>query len=254
MRTAIRSLALLVVCSLPTFADGNAVTIAFNKDSYAPAEMIELIVTGAPGTTGFLFFDTAAGPTVIPGIGTVDLGLSANLDWAPFGPIPGEGELMLCCDLECDSPFLGVPIYFQALTADAFGVCLSNSDTLLVEDPTGSCFLDGCTPGYWKNHLSEWANTEYSPTDDFDTVFGVDAFDPDITLEDAVSSPGSLYKNLHFHAVAAILNASSDSVNYGLTTAEIIAHVQAAFASGDPDQWEAAKDLLAGLNEIGCPL
>ena len=48
----------------------------------------------------------------------------------------------------------------------------------------------GCSPGYWKNHVTAWADTPFAPGDDFDTVFGVDAFDPDRTLLTALRSGG----------------------------------------------------------------
>jgi hypothetical protein len=51
--------------------------------------------------------------------------------------------------------------------------------------------------------------------------------------------------------VAALLNASSPDVDSDFTTAQVIALVQAAVASGD---FETAKNLLAASNEAGCPL
>jgi hypothetical protein len=103
---------------------------------------------------------------------------------------------------------------------------------------------EGCTPGYWRNHLEAWPPTGLSPSDDFDTTFGVDFFDPDITLDDAVNLGGGGLKKLARHGTAALLNASHPDVNYPLSTAEVIAAVQ----SGDVD------DLLA-FNELSpeCP-
>ena len=53
------------------------------------------------------------------------------------------------------------------------------------------------------------------------------------------------------HAVAALLNASNPDVASDFTTAQVIALVQDAVASGD---FETAKNLLAAANEQGCPL
>lgn len=108
---------------------------------------------------------------------------------------------------------------------------------------------EGCTPGYWKqpHHLDSWAG--YSPDADYATTFGVDA-SFDLTLLGALRQGGGGEKALGRHAVAALLNAASD-VDYASTTAEVIALVQDAYASGD---FEGAKDLLAGENEQECPL
>jgi len=53
------------------------------------------------------------------------------------------------------------------------------------------------------------------------------------------------------HAVAALLNAANPDVDYPLTVGEIIAAVQAAYASGN---FEPAHVLFEGYNEIGCPI
>jgi hypothetical protein len=107
--------------------------------------------------------------------------------------------------------------------------------------------LNGCTPGYWRNHADRWLGA--SSSDDFDSTFGVDLFEPDITLGQAVSNP-QVHGTLAFHAVAALLNSyggvpnvDGTTVNYPYTTAQVLALVQA----GD-------KDALAAANELGCPL
>jgi hypothetical protein len=109
---------------------------------------------------------------------------------------------------------------------------------------------EGCTPGYWKQaqHFDSW--TGYSPTDDYETVFGVDAsFDKD--LLGALEQGGGGEKALGRHAVAALLNSASGGVSYDYSTGEVIALVQDAYATGD---FEGAKNLLAAANESGCPL
>jgi len=101
----------------------------------------------------------------------------------------------------------------------------------------------GCTPGYWKNHLEDWPPTGYSPADDFDTVFGVDLFSPDITLNEAVRARGGGVKKLARHGTAALLSAAHPDVDYPFTVAEVIALVQA----GDVDP-------LVAANELGCDI
>lgn len=109
---------------------------------------------------------------------------------------------------------------------------------------------EGCTPGYWKqaHHFDSW--TGYSPSDSYEGVFGVDAsFDKD--LLGALKQGGGGEKALGRHAVAALLNSASGGVSYDYSTAEVIALVQDAYASGD---FEGAKNLLEAANESGCPL
>ncbi len=101
----------------------------------------------------------------------------------------------------------------------------------------------GCTPGYWKNHLDAWGPTGLSPSDDFDNTFGVDLFDPDITLGQAIDAKGGGVKKIARHGTAALLSALHPGVAYPFTADEVIAAVQA----GD-------VDALAKANELGCPL
>jgi len=114
-------------------------------------------------------------------------------------------------------------------------------------DPVGG---EGCTPGYWRQdqHLGNWTSP-YDPSDDFDATFGVDFFNPNITLGDAVALGGGGVNALARHAVAALLNAASADVDYEYTTAEVIAIVQNGALS-----LEARKNLLATENERGCDL
>jgi hypothetical protein len=109
---------------------------------------------------------------------------------------------------------------------------------------------EGCTPGYWKqsHHFDSWV--DFVPGDDYETVFGVDAsFDK--TLLGALKQGGGGEKALGRHAVAALLNSSNPDVSYAFTSAEVIAIVQDAYATGD---FEEAKNQLADENEQGCPL
>jgi hypothetical protein len=107
----------------------------------------------------------------------------------------------------------------------------------------------GCTPGYWKQvHPNSWVT--YSPNDSFNTVFGVN-YNPKLTLLGALNDNGGGFSALARHAAAALLNSSNPNVNYGLTSSQIIAMVQKAFASGEPEQ---IKDEFAAFNEVGCSI
>jgi hypothetical protein len=146
---------------------------------------------------------------------------------------------------------------------------------------------EGCTPGYWKvcQHLSNWFI--YSPTDTFNSVFGVtnyvDCEGTPYTLLDVMHLTGNSYscpgnrnaspdgprancnagapfgnlggdpisENLGFHAVAALLNAAHPNINYGYTPLEVINLFQNSVLDG---QAAALKDSLDMLNNRGCPL
>lgn len=110
---------------------------------------------------------------------------------------------------------------------------------------------EGCTPGYWRqpHHFDSW--TGYSPGDDFEVVFGVDAsFNPH-SLQDAARLGGGGERAMARHAVAALLNAANPDVSYGFSVSDVIALVQDAYASGT---FETVKDQFEAENETGCPL
>lgn len=107
----------------------------------------------------------------------------------------------------------------------------------------------GCTPGYWKNHLGSW--TGYSPSSDFDATFGVNLFSPNISLLQALNLGGGGHERIARHATAALLNSTNSGVSSSATTAEVIAMVQAVAVSRD---FEGTGDILEAMNEQGCPL
>lgn len=108
---------------------------------------------------------------------------------------------------------------------------------------------EGCSPGFWKNHVEEWAATGWNPEDSFSDVFGVG---PNISLLEALNTGGGGANALGRHAVAAILNASHPEIDYLITVDEVIAEVQAALGSGEPEDIEDTKDYLDQLNNLGC--
>ena len=66
-----------------------------------------------------------------------------------------------------------------------------------------------------------------------------------------VSNGGGGLDALGRHTVAALLNAGAGAPAYPLTTAQVIAAFDAAFASGN---YETQKNIFARYNELGCPL
>lgn len=109
-----------------------------------------------------------------------------------------------------------------------------------------ACGGEGCTPGYWRTaqHADDWGPTGYEPDDSFNVVFGVDWFDPDVTLLDALWMRGGHEKALARHGVAALLNALHPGIDYQYTAFDVMEMMQ----TGE----ESAKNLLEYQNEMGC--
>lgn len=113
--------------------------------------------------------------------------------------------------------------------------------------PTGD---QGCTPGYWKqpHHADSWP----IGNGDFDDAFGLGGNPTgNTTLLAALGANGGGVNALKRHAAAALLNAYSSGVSYGLTVDQVKGIVQQAFASGS---YEGAKNTLESYNERVCPL
>lgn len=109
----------------------------------------------------------------------------------------------------------------------------------------------GCSLGYWKNHLAAWGPTGFTPNADFDTVFGVNAFTPNRTLLQALQAGGGGINNLGRQGVAALLDAAHPGVDFPLTTAQVITLVHDAVINGNVGPVATQLDALANL---GCPL
>jgi hypothetical protein len=114
---------------------------------------------------------------------------------------------------------------------------------------------DGCTPGYWKNHLGSWSG--YSPSATLTSVFGAGALDG--SLLDGLNFGGGsgvtgAKRILLRAAVAALLNAASPNVDYTRTTAQVIAAVTSALNSDNRETMLTLASALDADNNLGCPL
>lgn len=109
----------------------------------------------------------------------------------------------------------------------------------------------GCSPGFWKQpqHLQYWVG--YMPGDLYEVVFGVDASFPSMTLLQVLQEGGGGERALGRHAVSALLNSTSGEVDYGLTTAQVIAMVQNAYATGN---FVGAVAMFEKQNKLGCTI
>jgi hypothetical protein len=138
--------------------------------------------------------------------------------------------------------------------------------TIAVTQPAGATNIgnEGCTPGYWKNHTSNWE--EYGPNTKLGSVFVIPSgltATANTTMLEALNFGGGrgfdgASQILLRAATAAVLNAAHEGVGYpyrrDVEPGKIISRVNAALASGNR---AAALDLAAeldGLNNLGCPL
>lgn len=134
----------------------------------------------------------------------------------------------------------------QALWSKTLGI--SGTIQMAPAEPPES---EGCTPGFWKqeHHLEEWPEA-FSPDDGASLIFGNEAFG-DLTLSQVLEQGGGGVIALLRHAVAGLLNAAHESVNYPFSVAEVFGMTQAASSGGDV---ETTKGTFEAANELGCPL
>jgi len=138
--------------------------------------------------------------------------------------------------------------------------------------------FQGCTHTFWKqqNHFVCWP-PPYTPSTVVSTVFtvpdclagcrygnGKNAVGiADLTLDRALGLPSahdpraSLCERAGYllrEGAAALLNAQSAAVSFPRTASEIIADVNAALATCDPQMIRDLGDQLHAFNGAGCPL
>lgn len=115
----------------------------------------------------------------------------------------------------------------------------------------------GCTLGFWKNHTADWHT--YTPGTLVGSVFANTGTASGSTLLEALSFGGGPTvqdaKNLLLkQAVAALLNSTTPGMNYPLTTAQVIAQVNAAMATNNRATILALANTLDGFNSLEGPL
>ena len=139
----------------------------------------------------------------------------------------------------------------QALWSEALGVSASVQIAEWTPTPTPPS-EEGCTPGFGKQeqHFSSWPEP-YLPKSDLAQTFGVDPLAGDPTLLEGLEAKGGGLNALYRHAVAALLNAASDGLDYRYDVPTVLAMFVAALVSGD---YETTKDAFEAASEGDCPL
>ena len=109
--------------------------------------------------------------------------------------------------------------------------------------------FEGCGHGFWKKPSRVWSG--FSRDQTVGSVFaGLPGDIASLTLSNALKQGGGGLNALMRQAVAGLLNAENPDIDYPLTTAQVIAMVNDAVASGDA-AIESLKDTLEGFNNLG---
>ena len=245
---------------------GFAVAPAAAQDGTVITVPVDTVVRGAPGSEHLVATVAVAAEDVGRQLAAWRLRASTRRPVHPNSDLlvrSGGGEVALL-DVEREANVrteatgtltLGTDVsVFVRLGPDGL---FSGGLVLTIDCPTLGA--EGCTPGFWKNHLEAWAPTGFAPDQALGSVFdaaGLGSLAPD-TLSTALSYGGgsgleAAKQILLRQAVAALLNAAHPDVDLRSTTAEVIAAVNAALGSGSRAAILATKDELTAANEAGC--
>ena len=130
----------------------------------------------------------------------------------------------------------------------------------------------GYTPGYWKNHTSNWPVAGVTKPSEGDTIKSTQTVGSIYVKAPSQLAGNTLLQALQYQggstvlaakqillraAVAAYLNAADDRLGYPLQRGGangIVAQVNTALASSDRNAILALASYLDKLNNLGCPL
>lgn len=150
------------------------------------------------------------------------------------------------CRTDCTKPRCG-----DGVVDTLFKEVCDDGNNLGGDGCSPNCRQEGCQPKYWSEpkHFFQW--DKFEPEQRFNAVFGVErAGDP--TLLEALQARGlDAELVLGRHAVAALLNATSDGIGFGFTKENVISMVQEAYRTGE---FQVIKNILAKENLRDCPL
>jgi hypothetical protein len=153
--------------------------------------------------------------------------------------------VLAVCGFAIAATLAGVGLATTTSTSTTTPSTTTTTTTTTTTPPGG----EGCTPGFWKNHLGAWEG--YDPGDLVGDVFEEAPGDlADLTLLEGLRLRGGGENALLRHGIAALLGAANDEVDYPLSEGEVIDMVNEAFACGD---FVATKDLLDEFNKLGAP-
>jgi hypothetical protein len=237
-------LALMAVSALPASANVlHSATATANCQGYTLTAVAGNLAIGTTYTIDYTFTITCNGGTPVNVPGSITFKATAStMTVTQSGSFSGLSGSCLVTGTAA----------LEVGLKKKIPIIINGSPIALLNCTVGN---QGCTPGFWKNHTDVWVG--YSPSDLVSAVFSNAApYDVD-TLLQALSLKGGpgvdgAEQILLRAAVSALLN--STSVNYPLTTAEIITMTDNALATGDRATILSVASELDALNNLGCPL
>jgi hypothetical protein len=244
-RTLGLGLGLVALTSATPLQVEECAVISVSQELYQIGEMGILAIEGPPGLIPLLYVSPDPDPI-----------LTSPFPPGRFDPIPEDGMgIVKAEEIACSTPDKWLQVALHDPNSLEL-VCVSNQIFLDVDHEAGNCDGneiegEGCTPGYWRqrHHYDSWPEG-LTPDTLFSDVFA-DAF-PGKKLGAVIRLKKGGLNALGRHTVAALLNASTD-MDYGMTDAEVIALFDSTWDQSE-EEVEALKDVLAGMNEMGCPL
>jgi hypothetical protein len=272
--------ALPAVCILLTISCSNDSTVGRAEDDMRPRifrAILEISSVDLEKATNGVDADAAPGPEIAEGetvtwtytvtnsgafpldnvTVTDDMGVAVSCPKTSLAP----GESMVCTGVGTavsgQYENLGTVVAF-----DDIGDRVSDEDLShyfgIPNEPGGG---EGCTLGYWKNHLSMWPPTGYTAEQPVHSVFAEASAYPDLAGKSLLHAlrfgggPGAKGAAMILlkQAVAALLNASHPDVSYARAACDVIDDVNAALASGDRAAMIDLAEALDADNQSGCP-
>ncbi|HLQ39076.1 MAG TPA: hypothetical protein VK348_14800 [Planctomycetota bacterium] len=116
--------------------------VEFSPTTVAPNEFSTILAFGPPGTIGVIGVDGSPGPTFVPGLGTIQLGLSPLLQILPC-VVPPSGPFSFTWRVPCKEFLFNS--YMQAVTLAADGsLCLSNATQMYIQHLGSTCTPPAC--------------------------------------------------------------------------------------------------------------
>jgi len=178
------------------------------------------------------------------------------------GQNPLNGAVVTIDDIEpCnDGCGNGCHIYYRNITLHMTGDSNPAKVKMHIFNVTNHSGYEGCSPGFWKNHVFKWVG--YSPDDTIEDVFDLPPELSEIAsknLSQALEFGGGSSivdkaKILLRQAVAAVLNAAHPNINSPLSENDLIDEVNATLATLNTTAILNLKDILDAYNNLGCSL
>ena len=234
-------------------------TVQIQTSTAAHADQVRIITAGAPPPPATIIVKKVTVPSGAPtqftftGDAAGSIGDGQSITVANLAPgtytstehVPAGWQLT---SIACDDPQSGGDLPTATAT---FHVSAGQTVMCTFTDTsTENIGRQGLTPGYWKQpqHSAAWAI--YGQGDSFDTVFNVSVFPSGFTLLQALAQGGGGVNALGRQAVAALLNATSPTIDYPLYSWQVIQLVHDAISGGNAKTIQNLESQLEAGNSL----